>query len=293
MEKDNLVSIILPSYNVEKYIAQTIESVIAQTWQDWELVVTDDCSTDSTVGIIRWYKDRDSRIKLFVFSHNTGAGAARNHSIEKAEGRYIAFLDADDWWYPNKLQVQMDFMRSHRYEFVFSAFEYADESLNVTGVSYKPKRISHCSLKIGNNIGTPGVIYDTLRIGKLFMPNIRKRQDWAMWLQITERSGYAYSVNLPLWKYRLIPASLSSDKRSLMAYNLKIYTDFLGYSKLKALLIFYLLFLPNQLKKVIKNRIDSFFYVRNIAFESAWRKLVCKHLCRVFYTYVSVPKRRI
>lgn len=264
MEREHLVSIILPSYNVGKYIAQTIESVTAQTYPDWELLITDDCSTDDTCAIVKRYADRDARIKLFVLDKNSGAGAARNYSINKAEGRYIAFLDADDWWYPDKLQVQMDFMRLHHYEFVFSAFEYADESLNVTGVSYKPKRISYRSLKIDNNIGTPGVIYDTQRIGKLFMPDIRKRQDWAMWLQISERTGYAYSVNTPLWKYRILPSSLSSNKRSLVAYNLKIYTDVLGYSKWKSRMVFCFLFLPGHLMKKIRNRVDSFFYMKKL-----------------------------
>lgn len=262
-EIDNLVSIILPSYNLEKYIAETIESVLSQTYTNWELLITDDCSTDETVNIVKSYCEKDHRIKLFCQERNCGAGAARNNSIMEARGRYIAFLDGDDWWYPEKLQMQIDFIRKYNYEFVFTAFEYADEKLNVTGVSYKPKRISHNQLKIGCNVGTPGVIYDTQRIGKLYMPNIRKRQDWAMWLQISKFSRYAYSINKPLWKYRILPNSLSSNKFNLIQYNIKIYREYLKYSKLKSYLIFYLLFLPNHFMKIIRNRVNSWLYKEN------------------------------
>lgn len=271
MDKDALVSIILPSYNLEKYISETINSVLSQTYSHWELLITDDCSTDSTVDIIQQFAMKDSRIKLFVLERNSGAGIARNNSIKKASGRYIAFLDGDDWWYPDKLKIQMRFIEENGYEFIFSAFEYADENLDVIGVSYKPKRISYNQLKVGCNIGTPGVIYDTKRIGKLYMPQIRKRQDWAMWLQISKYSRYAYSINVPLWKYRLLPGSLSSNKLKLVPNNLKIYTDCLGYSKWKAYLIFVFLFLPNHLLKILKNKMDSFFYVRENSFKMKQR----------------------
>lgn len=264
MEKNELVSIVLPSYNLEKYISQTINSVLSQTYPYWELVITDDCSSDSTVRIIREFAEKDSRIRLFILDKNSGAGAARNNSIKEAKGRYIAFLDGDDWWYPNKLQLQMEFIQEHQYEFVFTAFEYADKDLNVTGVSFKPKRISFNMLKMGNNIGTPGVIYDTKRIGKLYMPEIRKRQDWAMWLQITKYTRYAYSLNVPLWKYRILSNSLSSSKLSLVSNNMKIYTDCLGYSKFEAYLFFFILFLPNHFYKMLRNKVDSYFYLRKI-----------------------------
>lgn len=262
MDSNTLISIILPSYNLEKYIAETIESVITQTYNNWELLITDDCSTDKTVEIITSYALKDPRIKLFQLKKNSGAGVARNNSISQASGRYIAFLDGDDWWYPDKLEKQIKFMVENKYEFIFTAFEYSDENLCVTGVSYKPKKISYNQLKFGCNIGTPGVIYDTKRIGKLYMPSIRKRQDWAMWIQIAKYTKYAYSLNIPLWKYRLLPNSLSSNKLSLVKYNMRIYTEYLGYNKLLAYFIFYGLFLPLYFKKIIQNRIDSYFYMK-------------------------------
>lgn len=259
-----LVSIILPTYNTSKYIRETIESVLNQTYTNWELIVTDDCSSDGTVQIVEEYIKVDQRIKLFKLNRNSGAAVARNCSIDNAQGRYIAFIDSDDWWYPNKLEMQLDFMSRNHYEFVFSAFEYADELLKVIGVSFKPKRISFCSLKRGNSIGTPGVLYDTQRIGKVFMPNFKTGEDWATWLQIVKLTKYAYSINQPLWKYRLVQGSLSSDKMTQVYNNIKLYRQVLGYSILTSLLFFIFVFIPNHLLKVAKNKVDGFFYLKKI-----------------------------
>ena len=262
MKNYGLVSIITPAYNAARFIGETIESVLRQTYPYWELLITDDCSSDDTVHVIEGYAQKDSRIKLFVLKQNAGAAVARNNSIDKAQGRYIAFLDGDDWWYPNKLEVQLDFMEEHKYEFVFSAFEYADEHLNVTGVSWKPWRISKRSMKIGCNIGTPGVIYDTKRIGKIYMPKLKTGEDWGTWLRVVQQTDYAYAINTPLWKYRVIKGSLSSDKWKLVQNDIKMYREVLGYSKTQSILMFFLLFLPNHFLKLIKNRIDSNRYLQ-------------------------------
>ena len=150
-----LVSIIVPTYNVEKYIEQTIECVLAQTFTNWELVITDDCSTDTTIEIIKRYIQVDKRIRLFILPQNSGAAFARNHSIEHARGRYIAFLDSDDWWYPEKLNKQMEFVQNTNCEFCFTAFEYADKDLKVTGVSHKPKKITYRDSFLWLKLGSP------------------------------------------------------------------------------------------------------------------------------------------
>ena len=128
----DLVSIIVPAYNIEKYIAETIECVLNQTYQNWELEITDDCSTDGTVDAIVKYLSQDNRIHLWKLDKNSGAAEARNNSIRHARGRYIAFLDGDDWWYPDKLEKQIQFMEENNYEFTFTDFEYADATLNIT-----------------------------------------------------------------------------------------------------------------------------------------------------------------
>ena len=263
MSNKPLVSIITPSYNVSKYIGAAIDSVLAQTFSDWELLITDDGSTDNTCEIVEQYVARDNRIHLYRLPNNMGAGIARNNSIKQATGRYIAFLDADDWWYPNKLELQMQFMLAEGYEFTFTAFEYADTELNVIGVSHKPKSISALVMRFGSNIGTPGVIYDTQRIGKMYMPPMRNSEDWSLWIQIAEKTGAAYSINRPLWRYRTVRNSLSRDKLRVVNSVLKVYTDILHWSRIKSVLVFALIFLPLYMSKVIYNKIDSFFYLRN------------------------------
>lgn len=259
-----LVSIIMPTYNVENYITQTIKCVLSQTFMDWELVITDDCSTDSTVNLIKQFAVKDERVKLYILSHNSGAAIARNNSIEKASGRFIAFLDSDDWWYPEKLEKQIQFIQQTNCEFCFSAFEYADENLNVTGVSHKPKKITHKDIKLGCNIGTPGVIYDTLRIGKMYMPNMKVSEDWALWIKIIEKTRAAYSINTPLWKYRILSNSLSRNKIRLIKSNLNVYSQILGYSKFKSIIVFCFGFVPKHIYKIIYNKIDSVLYVRHL-----------------------------
>lgn len=263
--KTPLVSIIIPTYNIEKYIDQTIQCVLDQTFTDWELVITDDCSKDSTVEILRRYAAQDERIRIYVLEQNSGAAAARNNSIEKASGRYIAFLDSDDWWYPTKLEKQMAFIHETGCEFCFTAFEYADKDLRVTGVSHKPAKISYSSMKLGCNIGTPGVVYDTRRIGKMYMPNMRRSEDWSLWIMISERTGAAYSINEPLWKYRILPNTLSRSKLKLVQSNLKVYENILHYSKFRALLTFCFLFAPKHICKMIYNKVDSILYLRKLA----------------------------
>lgn len=261
MKDYGLVSIITPVYNGAQFIGATIESVLSQTYSHWELLITDDCSSDDTVHVVEEYVKKDGRIKLFFSAQNAGAAMARNNSIRKAQGRYIAFIDADDWWYPDKLEVQLDFMVTNGYEFVFSAFEYADECLNVTGVSFKPKRISYNGLKIGCNIGTPGAVYDTQRIGKVFMPNLKAGEDWGTWLQVIQRTGYAYAINRPLWKYRIVTKSLSSNKWNLVRNDIQMYRVVLGYSRLKSICVFVFLFVPNHIIKIVRNKIESIFYM--------------------------------
>lgn len=242
--EDALVSIIIPTYNIEKYIRETIECVLAQTYQNWELEITDDCSTDNTVNIIKQYAEKDSRIHLWQLEKNSGAGNARNNSIKKARGRYIAFLDSDDWWFPDKLEKQIAFMKKNNYEFTFTYTAYTDENLNITAVYHKPKQVSKTMIRIGNVIGTASVIYDTHRIGKVYMPNMRKSEDWGLWIRIIEKTNNAYSLNIPLLKYRVIPNSLSKNKIDMIRANLNVYHNILGYSRFTSLLMFIFCFTP-------------------------------------------------
>lgn len=256
----DLVSIILPTYNSGRFLVDAIESVLAQSYDNWELLITDDCSTDETLRIANQYAARDKRIRVFKLAKNSGAAIARNNSIREARGRFLAFIDSDDWWYPDKLESQIYFMLRNNVEFCFSAFEYADCNLNVTGVSFKPIKISYARMKLDCNVGTPGVVIDTRRLGKVYMPQISLSEDWATWIKVTQKTGYAYSINRPLWKYRSVEGSLSSNKLRLVKSNLYMYQNVLGYSQIKSLFVFIFLFFPSYLYKRIRNRIDGIKY---------------------------------
>ena len=263
MKDYGLVSIITPCYNAVHYIEDAINSVLSQTYSNWEMLITDDYSSDETVRVVEEYVQKDSRIKLFRLVKNEGAASARNNSINKAKGRYIAFFFFFYWWYPNKLETQLEFMEKNQYEFIFSAFEYADEKLNVMGISLKPKRISYRGMVLGCNVGTPGVIYDTKRIGKVYMPKLRAGEDWGTWLKIVRQTKYAYSINVPLWKYRVLSGSLSSNKWKLVKDDIRMYQQVLGYSKLKSFLFFFFVFIPNHFVKLIRNKFDSYRYMKH------------------------------
>lgn len=250
--KEDLVSIIMSSYNEDSYISETLDSILAQTYTLWELEVTDDASSDGTADTIAAYAERDSRIHLHRLYENVGAGEARNESLRNARGMFIAFIDSDDWWYPIKLEYQLSFMKSTGYRFTFSDFEYCDRDLNTLRRTRKPKYISPESLKIGNDVNLPGVIYDTSGIGKVFFPNLRKRQDWVMLMNLAEKTGGAYSIGECLWKCRKHQGSLSSDKLSLIPYNWNVYRKYLGYSRICSLWTFIFKFIPFQIRKRLR-----------------------------------------
>lgn len=261
---NELVSIVMPTYNSARFVADAIESVLNQSYSNWELLITDDCSSDNTCCVVQEYAKKDSRIHLFRLPKNSGAALARNNSIKEAKGRFIAFIDSDDWWYPDKLESQLYFMLRNNVEFCFSAFEYADQNLNVTGVSFKPIKISYSRMKLDCNVGTPGVVIDTRVLGKIYMPLIGLSEDWATWITVTKKTGYAYSINRPLWKYRMVEGSLSSNKLKLVKGNLDMYQRVLGYSRIKSYFVFIFLFFPNYLYKRINNKIDSIRYKKSM-----------------------------
>ena len=245
-----LVSIITPSYNSAAYIAEMIESILAQTYTNWELLITDDCSTDDSVKIIESYATKDSRIKLFRLASNSGAGIARNKSIEEARGRYIAFCDSDDLWKPQKLEKQVEFSRKNHYAFTFCQSEVIDCKGNIIGFNKRKPKVTFSSTKIINYIGTSGVLLDTKEIGKFYMPPIRRRQDWALWLDILKVTHNAHCYGESLGYVRTgNKASLSGKKFKLPKYHIAIYHNHLGYPKIIAILMFLSLNLPCTLFK--------------------------------------------
>jgi len=222
---NNLVSIITPSYNSSEYIAETIKSVMAQTYHNWEMIIVDDVSSDSSLYTIQKYRNKDSRIVLIELNENSGAAVARNTAIKAASGRYIAFLDADDIWLPHKLEKQIAFMQENNCPFSFSAYEKINESGELIGKIGVPSRVTYHSLLKTCVIGCLTSIYDTSYFGKVNMPLIRKRQDFGLWLKLLKKVNFACGINDPLAQYRVHKNSISANKVSVAVYTWRLYRD--------------------------------------------------------------------
>lgn len=233
--QQSLVSVITPTYNAELFIEQTIASVRAQTYTNWEMIIVDDASTDKTTTIIQKYAAEDSRIKYHILKTNSGAAIARNTAIKKATGMYIAFLDADDLWMPEKLTKQIAFMQKKNIQVCFASYELMNESGESLGKMVKAlPKVDFSKMLKSNYIGNLTGIYNAKTLGKVYMPNIRKRQDWALWLALIKNVGYAYSIEEPLAKYRLRENSISSNKLNLLKYNYTIYRKALKFGAFKS-----------------------------------------------------------
>lgn len=211
-----LISVIVPVYNVEKYIRETIECVLAQTYPHWELLLVEDGSTDRSVDVIEGIiaQRQEARIRLIRQPSNLGAAMARNRGVREAKGRYIAYLDADDLWVPEKLERELAFMKEKEAAFVFTGYEFADENGQGTGkVVHVPEKLEYRQALSNTTIFTTTVMFDTARIEKekLMMPQV-KSEDTALWWQVL-RAGYtAWGLDENLVRYRRPGKSLSSNK---------------------------------------------------------------------------------
>ena len=249
------VSIIMPYYNAAKYIKDTVAAIIAQTYKDWELIIVDDCSpAPETESVLEDIAAKDSRIRVLKTLKNGGAGMARNFGIQAAEGSYLAFCDSDDWWYPTKLEEQLRFMQENRYPFTCTWYEDANESLETYYTMKQPERQTYKSMISGCNVGTPGVMIDTKVLGKKYMPNLRRAEDWGLWMMYLRDTEYLVTYPKALWKYRHIPGSETSNKWKQMQAVVDMYQMVLGFSKIKAWCIALFIFLPNNIWKKLKKK---------------------------------------
>ena len=236
MEESPLVSVIMPAYNSADFIAEAIQSVLNQTYFNWELLIIDDASIDSTVQIIKKYVSTDSRIQLFQNKTNSGTGISRNIGIKAAQGSFISFLDSDDLWLPEKLEIQLEFMKNHNLDMTYSSYYLINESGKELFKKIEALPIlSYKRLLKSNYVGNLTGIYRVKKLGKIYSPTLRKRQDWALWLTILKEVESTKGILEPLAKYRIRENSISNNKTSLLKYNYLIYREFLKYSKLKSL----------------------------------------------------------
>lgn len=213
MRDYGLVSIVTPTYNCGRFIAETIDSVLGQTYQNWEMLIVDDCSTDNTAEVVEGYVKNDSRIKYYRLDKNSGAAIARNKALSLAKGGWIAFLDSDDLWLPAKLERQLKFMFDNGYAFTYHNYEEIDErgcrlNVFVSGI----KKVSRLKMFSCCWPGCLSVMYDAKSIGLIQVRDVKKNNDTAIWLQVVGKANcYLFNENLALYRRRkgsITPTSL-------------------------------------------------------------------------------------
>lgn len=255
--KYGLVSIITPTYNCASFISETIKCVLNQIYADWELIIVDDCSTDNTKSIVNKFSSQDSRIKYFCLKTNSGAAVARNTALTLANGRWIAFLDSDDLWSPEKLINQIQFMVDNRIQFSYTEYEEIDENSQPLGILVSgPKHITKSGMYSYCWPGCLTVMYDRNYIGDIQIIPIKKNNDYAIWLKAIHSSD-CYLLKSNLAKYRKRNGSISnSSYSSLIKWHYRLFRE----TELHSAPVSILLTLNNLFWGVIK----KIFYVKKI-----------------------------
>ena len=234
-----LVSVIMPAYNCEDFIGKSIESVLNQTYVNLELIITDDKSTDGTINVVREYMDKDDRVHLLTLDKNSGAAVARNNSIKHAHGIYLAFLDSDDIWKQEKLQKQIAYMIENDIDFCATSYGKIDEEGKVKNKIVSALNEYDYEKLLISCPGNSTIIYNCSKLGKVYGPDIRKRNDFALWLNVIKISKKCIGMKEVLSFHRLRGGSISINKRKLVKYQWIVYKDYeqLGYFKSTILII--------------------------------------------------------
>ncbi|GHU03355.1 glycosyl transferase [Spirochaetia bacterium] len=228
---DNLVSIITPNYNCEQFISQAIDSVLSQTYQNWEMIIVDDCSIDNSIEVISCYLKKDSRIQLLKTRVCSGSPAEpRNIGIQKARGRYIAFLDSDDIWLPDKLKCQVNIFVNKDTAVVYANFEKITETgIRKDRVIIAPKYVTYKKLLKSNCIQNVTAMYDVSKVGKQFFQSIH-HEDYVLWLNILKMGYIATNANITGALYRVRRSSVSGNKFIVLKWQWNIYRSILKLS---------------------------------------------------------------
>tara|TARA_X000000950_G_C13706204_1_gene574253 strand:+ start:61 stop:798 length:738 start_codon:yes stop_codon:yes gene_type:complete len=241
----------MPVYNSEKFILESINSVLNQTFRDFELIIIDDLSTDESMHIINSKAVDDHRIKIIRNKKNSGAAISRNNGIKKASGRFITFLDSDDIWEKYFLQSNVDVLSKKDYSFVFSSYKRIKENGENIDVFKVPDKVNYHDLLKTCPISCLTAIYDSERLGKLYMPIIELRQDYGLWLKILKKVDFAYGLDFAHAIYRIRKNSISRNKIKALLFQWKIYREAENFSFFKS--IYYTLFyIINGIKKYFK-----------------------------------------
>ena len=249
--EEELCSVIMPAYNCEKYIAEAIESVIKQTYKNWELIIVNDASTDDTEKIIKSYQEKDKRIKLISLTENQGVANARNTALKNVTGRYIAFLDSDDYWEKEKLQEQITYMNNRKIAFSYHDYKLLNTVNNKEKLIKVPLKLNYNELLKGNTTGSClTVCIDRKIVDKIYFPD-EKHEDYICWLNTLKNYCIeGYGLNKTLGTYRIGKKSISSNKLQSAVWNWHVYRKSQNISVLKT--IYYMCFyIVNGLKKYL------------------------------------------
>lgn len=230
------ISIITPVYNAERFLRETTESVINQTYQDWEWILVNDCSSDNSWNIMQELAEKDQRIKIFSNKENLKSGKTRNFAIQQATGRFIAFLDADDKWHPEKLAIQIPFMLENDYHFSHTSYGYLNEEGNeIKSTFHVSEVVDYKHLLKRTEISCLTAVYDAEKIGKFYMSEHARKQDYALWLSILKSGVKSYGIDKELAYYRQVGNSATSSKHKLIFKHISFLKDTQGFNTLQAL----------------------------------------------------------
>lgn len=229
-----LVSVVTPVWNAAATLGETVASVRAQSLADWEMLLVDDGSTDGSGALAARLAAAEPRIGVLSHPTRLGAAAARNRAIRAARGRFIAFLDADDLWRPEKLALQIGFMRARGHPFTFTAYRRIAADGRPLGTVRPPAAVTRAGLLRGNVIGCLTAVYDTGFFGKVEMPPIARRQDYGLWLELLRRTAQAHALPEVLADYRVAPGSLSAGKLGAAGDTWRLYREHEGLPRLRA-----------------------------------------------------------
>jgi len=245
------VSIVTPSYNSQRFIKDTIDSVFAQTYENWEMIIVDDNSKDNSVEYIKELIKNNSKIKLISLEKNVGAAEARNIALDEAQGRYVAFLDSDDIWLEDKLQEQLSFMTKNEYAFTFTSYMTFSEDGQTEFKTIKaPMELDYIAYCKNTMIGCLTVMIDRDKVGSFQMPLIKSSHDMALWLLIMRRGFKAYGLDKVLAKYRVVSTSNTSKKYKAIQDVWKVYREIERINLFKSSWYF-----VNYLYNAIKKRV--------------------------------------
>ena len=249
MEKEK-VSIIVPMYNAEKFIGKAIETVLSQTYENWEMLIMNDVSTDNSLAVVNEFAKKDDRIKVVNTEKNMGVVKGRNHLIDLARGKYIAFLDADDYWHSEKLEKQIQFMKEKNASISCTEYTRVRENGEKINEVVIKSEISYTDMLKNNYLGCLTVMYDVEKVGKRYFKELEKNEDYVLWLEIVKDVKTIYGLKENLAYYRVLDNSRSSNKAKTAKVRWEIYRKVEKLSLLKS--VYY--FLHYAVRAVLKSK---------------------------------------